>query len=192
MLRCFPSIPGTVRTAVSPDLSARLSASSGVSLLWDLPPVADRQIREATEDDIIPLQNPITTLSGEKITSVRIRKGQIVHLPIENLNMAQSIWGLDAREFKPERWIVRDPTSGAITGTAVPSSVGDGPGVWSNVMTFIDGPRRCVGYRLGIMEMKIMLYTLIREFEFGAVPGKKVYKTNMWVGAREGEKTRHR
>jgi cytochrome P450 len=133
------------------------------------------------------LLHPITTLSGERLTSIRIRKGQIVHLPIENLNMAQSIWGPDAREFKPERWVVRgDPTDPAlVTGTAVPACVGEGPGVWSNLMTFIDGPRRCVGYKLGIMQMKIILYTLIRDFEFAAVPGKRIYKTNMCVRACE-------
>jgi cytochrome P450 len=94
--------------------------------------------------------------------------------------MAQSIWGPDARDFNPERWIKRDPTEPTlVTGTATPEGVGEGPGVWCNVMTFIDGPRRCVGYKLGIMQMKIILYTLIREFELGAVPDKEICKTNM-------------
>jgi cytochrome P450 len=157
------------------------------------------QIREATQDDVIPLAHPITTSTGETLSSIPIRKGQIVHLPIENLNMSTHIWGPDAREFRPERWLrpLPSPSSSATDRTGVtpemssdsspgegmttgpPPEVMDGPGVWPNMMTFIDGPRRCVGYRLGLMEMKIILYTLIREFEFGIVPGKQVYKINM-------------
>ena len=154
---------------------------------------AECQIREATEDDLIPLASPIVTATGETLNSIPIRKGQVVHLPIENLNMSTHIWGPDAREFKPERWLRPAPAShsasvesekldgkeGKRETTGVPPEVGDGPGVWPNMMTFIDGPRRCVGYRLGLMEMKIFLYTLIREYEFGVVPGKRVYKINM-------------
>jgi cytochrome P450 len=57
--------------------------------------------------------------------------------------------------------------------------VPDGPGVWPNIMTFIDGPRRCVGYKLAHMQIKMILYALIRDFEFAPVPDKKIYKWNL-------------
>ncbi|OCF40611.1 hypothetical protein I317_05542 [Kwoniella heveanensis CBS 569] len=53
------------------------------------------------------------------------------------------------------------------------------PGVWPNFMTFIDGPRRCIGYKLAIMEIKIMLFTLIREFEVEACEDKVIRRWNM-------------
>jgi cytochrome P450 len=46
-------------------------------------------------------------------------------------------------------------------------------------MTFIDGPRRCVGYKLAEMEIKILLFCLIRNFTFGVVEGKRIYKWNL-------------
>jgi cytochrome P450 len=178
LIRMLPSIPSTVRTFLG-------LRSGDVREFSPEGSRAHRKIREATQDDIIPLAHPITTSTGETLTSIPIRKGQVVHLPIENVNMSTHIWGPDAREFKPERWL-RPDTSVEAEGsggegmrTGVPPEVGDGPGVWPNMMTFIDGPRRCVGYRLGLMEMKIILYTLIREFEFRVVPGKHVYMINM-------------
>ena len=38
--------------------------------------------REAGQDDVIPLANPITTKSGQKVSSVAVRKGQGVDVCI--------------------------------------------------------------------------------------------------------------
>ena len=40
-----------------------------------LDPIAWRLIRTANRDDILPLAFPITTKSGEQITSIPIQKG---------------------------------------------------------------------------------------------------------------------
>jgi cytochrome P450 len=47
-------------------------------------------------------------------------------------------------------------------------------------MTFIDGPRRCVGYKLAIMEMKILMFTLIRHFTFEPLAGHQIGKWNLF------------
>lgn len=83
--------------------------------------------------------------------------------------MAPSLWSSSARQFDPSRWLAQAPPSPA-----------DGPGVYSNMMTFIDGPRRCVGYKLALMELKILLFTLIRNFTFEPVPGVQIGKWNLF------------
>ena len=89
--------------------------------------------------------------------------------------MSPSIWGPNARTFDPSRWLDAktdsDPTS-----TGIPN---EGPGVWPNMMTFIDGARRCVGYKLALMECKILLFTLVRNFVFAPVEGKTIAKWNL-------------
>ena len=55
------------------------------------------------------------------------------------MNTNEKVWGPDAAEFKPERWI----TPG---GIPAPSDL---PRGWSGIVTFCDGPRNCIGYRLG-------------------------------------------
>ncbi|KAJ6579990.1 cytochrome P450 [Mycena vulgaris] len=122
--------------------------------------------RVAMQDDIVPLSTPITDSKGTVHETWRINKGELVFIPILALNRDSRIWGPDAMEFVPERWESPNPASKAI------------PGVWGDMMTFISGPRACIGWRFSLVETKALLFTLIRGLEFElAVPiadiGKK-------------------
>lgn len=102
----------------------------------------------------------------------------------------KEIWGDDAEEFRPERW---DSPPSAATGI---------PGVWGNVLSFLGGPRACIGYRFGLVEwvhhnntgvscyniefaffrFKALVFTLVRAFEFElAVPKEQVTKKSLVV-----------
>jgi cytochrome P450 len=48
----------------------------------------------------------------------------------------------------------------------LPAGVADVPGVWANLMTFLGGQRACIGFKFAILEMKALLFHLIRGFEF--------------------------
>ncbi|KAH7903369.1 hypothetical protein BJ138DRAFT_1168216 [Hygrophoropsis aurantiaca] len=50
---------------------------------------------------------------------------------------------------------------------SVPEVTSRSLGVWGHFMTFLDGPRACIAHRFSLAEMKPMLFTLIRAFEFG-------------------------
>ncbi|KDR81931.1 hypothetical protein GALMADRAFT_135320 [Galerina marginata CBS 339.88] len=133
------------------------------------PPVPST-MRVATRDDVLPLEKPIRDKYGNLLDSIRIRKGQSLFIPILALNRAKSIWGEDASEFKPERW------------EKIPEAVGSIPGIWGNMMTFLGGPHACIGYRFSLVEMKALLFTLIRAFEFElAVPPDDLIKKAVMV-----------
>lgn len=72
---------------------------------------------------------------------------------------------------RPERW------------TDVPEGVSHVPGIWGHLLTFIGGPRGCIGYRFALVEcvaypfwgvpqrltayrFKAILFSLVRAFEF--------------------------
>lgn len=86
-----------------------------------------------------------------------------VYIPIEGLNWSHQFWGSDALEFKsvtlskvsrchhahgrityfsnrPDRW----KSSKILAST--------GLGIDQHVLTFIDGPRKCLGYQMGTLE----------------------------------------
>ena len=42
--------------------------------------------------------------------------------------------------LRPERW------------ENIPKSASSVPGVWGNLLTFIGGPRACIGYRFSLVE----------------------------------------
>jgi len=51
----------------------------------------------------------------------------------------------------------------------IPSSVAEatkGYAVWGGLLTFLGGPRGCIGYRFSLLELKAILATLIDTFEF--------------------------
>jgi len=111
-------------------------------------------IRVAMKDDVIPLNIPFVDKLGRMQYHVNIRKGEIVVIPIIGLNKAKHLWGENALEFIPERW------------ESIPGAVASIPGVWGNMMTFLGGSRACIGYRFSLLEMKALLFTLVRAFEF--------------------------
>ncbi|KAF8190972.1 cytochrome P450 [Mycena galopus ATCC 62051] len=116
-------------------------------------PVVNTQ-RMATEDDILPLSKPYIDKEGNSHDSLPIPKGQRIHIPILAINTDKELWGEDAAEFKPERW------------EKIPESTSDIPGMWANLLTFFAGPHNCIGFRFSLVEIKALLFTLIRAFEF--------------------------
>ncbi|KAF7316004.1 Cytochrome P450 [Mycena indigotica] len=127
-----------------------------------LHPILGDSPRIALEDDILPLASPIRTASGDLIDSLPIRKGTSVTVSLYYTNKAKSIWGNDAAEFKPERWL---------DGGHIPDTATQYPG-FHHTMVFSDGPRACLGKGFALAEIKIVLSLLVRKFIFSPRDGK--------------------
>ncbi|EJC98034.1 cytochrome P450 [Fomitiporia mediterranea MF3/22] len=113
--------------------------------------------------DEIPLSGSVTDRYGRESRTVRIRRGDIVSIPLAAVNRRKEVWGEDAMEFKPERW------------GNLPSSTNTIPGLWSNILTFlngnpVNGNRSCIGYKFAIAEIKVFLYVLLRDLDFSIDP----------------------
>ncbi|KAF7308128.1 Cytochrome P450 [Mycena chlorophos] len=109
--------------------------------------------RTAMQDDVLPLGEAYVDKQGREFTSLGIRKGQTIHIPIWAVNNDPEIWGSDVAEFKPERW------------TTLPDAVNSIPGIWANLLTFAAGPHNCIGFRFSLAELKILLFAILRTFE---------------------------
>ncbi|EPQ51721.1 cytochrome P450 [Gloeophyllum trabeum ATCC 11539] len=128
--------------------------------------------RVAMKDDVIPLSKPFVDRYGKTQDVIRISKGDSIAVPILQINCSKEIWGEDAGEFKPERWL-KD---------SVPEAAHNVPGIWGNILTFLGGPRACIGYRFSLVEMKAIIFTLIRALEFSlAVPPEQIGKRQVIV-----------
>jgi len=126
-------------------------------------------MRVAMKDNVLPLSTPYVDTKGVTHNVIRVCKGDMISIPILALNRSRELWGEDAMEFKPERW------------ESVPEAASRIPGMWGNMLTFLGGARACIGYRFALLEMKVLLFTLVRAFEFElAVPAKDITrKTGM-------------
>lgn len=119
-------------------------------------------IRIATTAADIPLSKPYPTRDGKgSITSIHVPKGREVIIPIQAINSDPGIWGQDALDFVPERWLDL-PDSAKHNGLPM------------HLMTFISGPRGCIGNRFALAEFKAMLCHLVGKFHFDQVEGWKV------------------
>ena len=65
----------------------------------------------ARSDIILPLSSPIRDVDGREIHEIFVPKNTNVYAHILNLNRDLSIWGTDAAERKPERWLAPLPES---------------------------------------------------------------------------------
>jgi len=109
----------------------------------------------AKRDDVIPLAFPVTTKSGTQISSIPITKGTQIDIAVDVYNRLPSVWGPDADQWNPERFLNLKQTS---------------LGVYSNLMTFGGGIRSCIGWQFAVIEMQIFAVALLENFEFSLPP----------------------
>ncbi|EJF63643.1 cytochrome P450 [Dichomitus squalens LYAD-421 SS1] len=113
--------------------------------------------RETTKDVIMPLSEPIRLKDGTLTDAIPIPKGTRVVPNIGASNVDPALWGADAHEWRPERWL--EPLPRAVEEARV-------PGVYSHLMTFIGGSKACIGFKFAQIEMKTVLLVLLQNFKF--------------------------
>ncbi|KAF9074155.1 cytochrome P450 [Rhodocollybia butyracea] len=96
---------------------------------------------------------PITLRKAAKsdyVDGVFIPKGTLIWIPIRVINTWKEVWGQDAEEFRPERWLNLPENYNSTFST----------------FSFIAGPHACIGKTMAIIEMKAVLAALIANFTF--------------------------
>ncbi|KAK0207524.1 cytochrome P450 [Armillaria fumosa] len=91
--------------------------------------------REAYQDDVLPLAEPIITSDGQSCSEIPISKGQIIFASIYTYNRLPSVWGDDAAEWNPRRFLEDRGMKQESLGT------------YANLMTFGAGVCGCLGWR---------------------------------------------
>ncbi|KAI0792196.1 cytochrome P450 [Abortiporus biennis] len=128
--------------------------------------------KQAVKDTVMPLSEPMIDIHGRPLSQIPIPKGTKVFVGVYASNRNPALWGDDASEWKPERWL--SPLPKKLTDSRL-------PGVYSHLLTFSGGGRSCVGFKFSQLEMKVVLATLIRHFKFS--PSKDRHNV-FWNHAR--------
>ncbi|KAJ3775232.1 cytochrome P450 [Lentinula raphanica] len=145
-------------------------------------------IRKSTEDTIVPFSQPVVGKDGKVVTEVFLPKGTTVFISILNANRNPDLWGPDALEWKPERWL--SPLPEAVTKAEIPA-------VYSHLMTFIGGLFRSFrGFKFSQLEMKVVIAMLVENFKFSLAPEKEIFWqmsliTSPVVGDSDSENSDH-
>ncbi|KAJ7574646.1 cytochrome P450 [Mycena floridula] len=122
-----------------------------------LHPAVPETARLCNQNDIVPLSAPITTRNEEVVNTIAIPKGR------------QHLLGPDAKEFRPERWL--EPEAGLAKDFQS----------YRHILTFITGPRECLGKNFALNKFKSVLSLIIRHYEFELPDGPKT-KIGQWGG----------
>jgi len=120
-------------------------------------PMATFISRETNKDIVMPVSEPIRGRDGRLMGEVTVPRGTTILVGILGWNCSKAVWGEDALEWKPERWL--SPLPKTVTESQIPS-------VYSHIMTFTGGSRSCVGFKFAEVEIKAVLATLLPAFVF--------------------------
>ena len=63
----------------------------------------------ATKDTLLPLSRPVRGYDDRELWGIPLAKGTMVVADFQAANVSKKLWGEDAEEWKPERWLAPLP-----------------------------------------------------------------------------------
>ncbi|KJR84851.1 cytochrome P450 monooxygenase [Sporothrix schenckii 1099-18] len=175
LLCAYPEVQDRLRAEIRANLPGLGDDLELDPSLNDVSSTAPRRDIASTDLDHLPYLNavcsevlryfapvPATIRETAVDTSIQgqfVPKGTRVMLVPWAVNRSEELWGPDALKFDPERWLRTDAGgqgSGAANGGA------------SNYafLTFLHGPRSCIGMQFARAEFACLLATWIGRFQF--------------------------
>lgn len=108
-----------------------------------------------------------TTILGQKVP-----KGTQIMLVPWAINKSESLWGPEAAKFNPDRWLPSEKNPQSANGGA--------PSAYS-FLTFLHGPRSCIGLGFAKAEFACLLASWIGRFEFELFDEKERDEKNIKI-----------
>ena len=118
------------------------------------PPIS-ATYRTCQQDEILPLAEPVTLKSGQRVNSLRVPAKTDMLISLLGYNTSKLIFGESANEFRPQRWLDSSVNADSQWATT-----------YSSISSFISGPRGCIGWRFAVLEIKIIIAVLVSSFRF--------------------------
>ena len=94
---------------------------------------------------MLPLSQPVRGKDGRMISEIVVPRGTVVLGHFQASNSSKELWGEDAGEFRPERWL---------TPEGLPKKAQEVQG-HPYLLTFVDGHRMCLGRGFALAEFKV-------------------------------------
>ncbi|KAG7396529.1 hypothetical protein PHYBOEH_002182 [Phytophthora boehmeriae] len=149
-----------VEIAIREEIADRLSNASGecdANTPYTMEDVNQFVYLEAALKETLRLHPSVPIETKHTLHDTTLSDGTFIpagsRISLSNYGMARmsQVWGPDAKEFKPERWI--DTTTGKLITVSA-----------YKFATFNAGPRICLGKSLAMLEMKLVVVELLSKF----------------------------
>ncbi|KAH8124244.1 hypothetical protein ACSS6W_006962 [Trichoderma asperelloides] len=165
-LCCFPEIQTRLRN----EIRERLPSTDNAGAKLTSQDIDRMPYLHAVCSEVLRFFSPVPVTIREAsydttIQNVPVREGTRIVLAPSAVNVDPKLWGADALEFNPERWISKNRDSEESNKRAASG------GADSNYsfMTFLHGPRSCIGLTFATGEFACLLAAWIGRFEFELV-----------------------
>lgn len=156
LLSKYPSVQSRLRAEIKEhmpflfDPETRYDEASLAKVDADLLPYLDNVCRESLRY-IPPIPMTVRmSIAPDTIGEYKIPAGTTIYIVANAINRLPIYWGPTADEFDPDRW---DNLPETYTTNAF--------------MTFLQGPRGCIGRKFSETEMKVLLCCLLSMYDFG-------------------------
>jgi cytochrome P450 len=146
-----------VETKIREELAAKLPQLQNGQCSPSMDDVSELTYVEAALRETLRLYPSVPIVSKEAVhdavlsDGTFIAAGSMAALPMYALGRMPHVWGPDAAEFKPERWI--DSATGKLTSVSA-----------FKFVAFNAGPRLCLGKNLAMLEMKLIVASLLSKY----------------------------
>lgn len=153
-----PSVQTRLRTEVHANLPSLSSDKPVTSLDIDNMPYLN-----AVCNEVLRYFPPvaITVRDAAVDTSILgcpVPAGTKIFLAPRATNRDKTLWGEEADKFNPDRWLAGSPASPHVTNGGASSNYA--------MMTFLQGPRTCIGQAFSKAEFACLLAAWVGRFEF--------------------------
>ena len=144
------------------------------------------QYLHAVCTEVLRLWAPVALTLRETACDTSIQgqfvpKGTTIILAPWAINASTHLWGADALEFKPERWLNTDNTANN-KGSATSNF---------SFLTFLHGPRSCIGEKFARAEFECLLAAWIGKFDTTFEEGSPLAKGEMEIQGGITQKPKH-
>ncbi|KAJ1359998.1 hypothetical protein KIN20_018851 [Parelaphostrongylus tenuis] len=102
------------------------------------------------------IANSRQCMKSTTLGDVQVKEGEFVLVDTFSIHFDHNLWGEDADKFYPERWL--NTTERPLVA----------------FLPFGIGPRQCIGIRLAMMEIKLVLAHLLKQFDIVETEGTEV------------------
>lgn len=172
MVLCkYPEIQRRLRDEIWAKTDAAAWDSTGTATVADTQ-LADMPYLQAFCNEVLRVYPPIpmtireaavdTSLAGHPIP-----KGTAVVVAIWGSNSSTALWGPDAAQFRPERWL-ESPSGGCKSSYAL--------------QTFLSGPRSCIGVNFAKHEFQCLVAAWVGRLETRFGPGQEEPRPHVVAG----------
>jgi len=173
------------------EVDALFSDGDDENVLFDNQKLAELKFLNAVINETLRLFPPVpsgierapypgtgTKVFGEHV----LPEGNSVTIPTYALHRDPRYFAPLPDAFWPERWTLAEHNKGDISSEGrsfenveIVEADAPKPKITHNMVAFIPfsyGPRNCIGMRLAMLEMRIVLSLLVRKFDFAPAPGE--------------------